>query len=188
MSRRYLSIIAAILLGLLVIACGSGSSTTGGATSAPAVTSGPSAQGAATAAPAEPTAASVAQLAGVGDRVEMDGAALTVVKVSRADAQGPLLKAKEGNTLLIVEVVVENVSRDKLSPNPLFFMLKDADGFDYNAVLGVDQQIGSSELPKGDKSRGNVAFEVKKDAKGLVLIYQTIPLSSESVIRVAIPD
>lgn len=118
----------------------------------------------------------------------MNGIALTVVKTEKKDELSQFQKAKAGNTYIVAEVLIENVSVDKAPYNPLYFKVKDGDGFEYNPeIVGGDQALKSGELPKGDKARGNVAFEVKKDAKGLVLSYKPIVLfSGDEVIRVAL--
>lgn len=150
--------------------------STGGQTVIPA-TSAPTAQ--ATSAPGQPTSApaaaptevqaAVPAVAKVGDRVELNGTALTVVKVDRAADLGQFQKAKDGNEFLIAEVIVENsASADKIPYNPLYFKVKDSDGFEYDAEFTAgERSLKSGELAKGDKARGDVAFEVKKTAKGL---------------------
>jgi|SRR6187549_755854 len=192
MSRRAIGIIA-IVLGLFVIACGG--SSTGGATVIPA-TSAPAAQatsggGAAqpTSAPADvPTVAAPAPVvAKVGDKTELNGIALTVTKVSRAAELSQFQKAKDGNEFVIAEVVIENVDTDKAPYNPLYFKVKDSDGFEYNADFTAgEQSLKSGELAKGEKARGNVAFEVKKDAKGLVMEYKPLVIGSSDAIKVAL--
>jgi hypothetical protein len=183
MSRKVVASIA-VLLGLFVIACGTG--TTGGGQTIVPATSAPAAASGATSAPAADTAAPAApKTAKVGDRVELNGMALTVVKVSRAAELGQFNKAKDGNEFVVAEVVIENVDKDKVPYNPLYFKAKDSEGFEVNAELvGGDQSLKSGELTKGDKARGTVAFEVKKDAKGLVLEYKPLVIGSPGAIKV----
>lgn len=178
MPNRQLAAPIAVVLMLFVLACGSGS---GGGTSPATSASG--------AAAAEPTAAPAAAAPGkVGDRIEMNGIALTVVKTEKKDELSQIEKAKNGNTFIVVEVLIENVSVDKAPYNPFYFKVKDSDGFESTPALGAgDQPLRSGELPKGDKARGTVAFEVKKDAKALVLSYKPLVLfSGDEVIRVAL--
>jgi len=198
---RALSVVAALLLALLVVACGG--TTTSGTTIVPAATSAPATGGATaqsapdatapvvadtTAAPVEPTAAT-AQIANVGDRIEQGGVAFTVTKAERNDKPSQFAVAKEGNTFIVAEVLIENVSSaDKIMYNPFFAKLKDADGFEYQIAFGADQALSNGELAKGEKARGNLLFEVKKTAKGLVLSYQPNPFDSNSLLHVSIPD
>lgn len=182
--RRILGITAAVPIFVFVLACGSG----GGSTT---ITQ-PTAAGAAEAgnsptAALEATAGTAAAVGKVGDRVELDGVALTVVKVEKADQIGTFLKADAGNTYLIAEVVIENVSADKAPYNPLYFKVKDSDGFEYNAGISTDDQaLKSGDLAKGDKARGTVAFQVKKDAKGFVLAFKPIVFGGGDPIRIAL--
>lgn len=126
-------------------------------------------------------------MARIGDKAEANGMALTVVKVEKADAVGQFLKAQAGNTYVIAEVIIENVSADKSPYNPFYFKVKDADGFEYNVGLNTDgQALKSGELSKGEKARGTVLFEVKKESKGMVLEYRPIVFGSIDPIRVAL--
>ena len=106
------------------------------------------------------------QLAKLGDAVETNGVSLTAIKVDDPAKPGILYKQEEGKKLIAVEVVLGNVSADKLSANPLFFYLVDTDGFVYTAELGAtDKQIDTVELGKGEKVKGMVAFTIPADAK-----------------------
>lgn len=127
-------------------------------------------------------------LAKVGDRVESAGIAITVNSVKRADAAGQFMKAKPGRTFVIADVTIESVSRDNAPYNPLYFKVKDADGREYTAnIVGVDDSLKHGELPKGEKARGNISFDVPTEAKGLVLSYQPIVLfGGYQTIRVQI--
>lgn len=198
MSRKVISIIA-VMLGLFVIACGTGSSGSAvtvvpGATSAPAArattggassaTSAPAATDAPAAAPTEAAEAAPA-VAKVGDRVELNGMALTVVKVDRAAELGQFQKAKDGNEFVIAEIMIENVDKDKAPYNPLYFKAKDSEGFEVNAeIIAGEQSLKSGDLAKGEKVRGNVAFEVKKGTKGLVLQYKPLVFGQSDEIKV----
>lgn len=175
MHRRSIALIA-IALALFVLACGG--SGGGGV----AITPGAAAP-AATAAPAP-----AAVIGKVGDRVEANGIALTVVKTEQKDELSQFQKAKDGNTYVIAEVLIENVSVDKAPYNPLYFKVKDGDGFEYNPeITGGDQALKSGDLVKGDKARGTVAFEVKETAKSLVMSYKPLVLfSGDEAIRVAL--
>lgn len=166
MSRQFAALIAVVLM-LFVLACG------GTARSGTGVT---------------PAAAPAAAIGKVGERVEMNGIALTVVKTENKTELGQFSKAKAGNTFVVAEVLIENVSVDKVPYNPLYFKVKDGDGFEYTPeITGIDRALRSGDLAKGDKARGTVAFEVKETAKGLVLSYKPLVLfSSDEAIRVAL--
>jgi hypothetical protein len=112
----------------------------------------------------------------VGERVEETGIAMTVVSVSKANKIGDFLTPTEGNVFLVIEVIIENVSRDEKTPyNPFYFKVKDSQGFEYNvAMLAPDPSLKSGDLAKGEKVRGNVAFEVNAAASGLISSYEPL--------------
>lgn len=129
--------------------------------------------------PAPTDTPAAASMGTVGERQEAAGIALTVNKVSTATNINDLLKPKAGNVFLVTDVTVENISQDKVPYNPLYFKVKDADGFEYNAsFLGPDPSLKSGDLAKGEKVRGNVAFEVPKAGKGFVLTFEPLVLFS----------
>lgn len=111
----------------------------------------------------------------VGQRVESTGVGLSVLKVRQQSQVSEYLKPEAGNTYLIVEVVIENLSKEKAPYNPLYFKVKDAEGFEHNAsFIGVEPVLKSGELRAGGKSRGFVTFEVPKTSKGFVLSYEPL--------------
>lgn len=173
MDRRW-QIIGVVALSLLVLACGS---TAGTGTTAPAAT-GVSVV-AATDAPTGP--------AKVGERVEQNGTVLTVISVEKKAELSQLQKAKEGSVFVLIEVLIENAGTEKIPYNPLYFKVKDSEGFEYNAtIFGGDNGLKSGDLAVGDKARGVIAVEVKEAAKGLVLSYQPITFGADEPIRVAL--
>lgn len=141
-----------------------------------------------------PTATAVPQptkapaIAKIGERVESSGIALTINGVSKAESMGQFLKAGDGKTYLIADVTVENAGRDKAPYNPLYFKVKDSDGYEYNAGMSIDDKaLKSGELAGGEKARGTVAFTVPKAGKGFVVSYQPmVILGGYQTIRVAL--
>ncbi len=111
----------------------------------------------------------------VGQRVESTGIALSVLKVQKRAKVNEYIEPEAGNTYITVEVVIENTSRDETPYNPLYFKVKDADGFEHDvSLMGADPQLKSGNLRAGAKSRGFVTFEVPKIAKGLVMSYEPL--------------
>lgn len=198
MDRKW-QMVGVVALALLILACGSTAGTGGGQTIIPAATSAPTGD---TAAPTEvaevpttapeptaepPTAAPAAQTAKVGDRIEQNGTALTVVKVERQAKIGDFQEAKAGNTFVLVEVLLENIGQETIPYNLFYFELKDSEGFESNTTIYTgDGGFSSGDLPPGDKVRGIVAFEVKESATGLILSYQPITFGADDPIRVAL--
>lgn len=174
MDRKWWTI-AIIALTALTLACGGGGSSSGNAT--------PLASGGSTQATAVPAANAVGK---VGERVEQGGIVLTVTKVEKTDKLSDFQKAKDGSTFVVAEVLIENAGQDNAPYNPLYFKVKDSEGFEANASLGVNSALASGELAKGEKARGMVAFEVKQAAKGLVLEYRPLVIGSDTTIKVAL--
>ena len=169
MSAKVFAVIA-VVLGLFLTACG------GDTAAPPPVTS--NAAGGQAAAPA---------VAKVGERVELNGTALTVTQVARATRLGQDNEAKQGNEFVVAEVVIENTGADKLAYNPQSFKVKNADGLDQAASqLAGGTSLKSGELAKGEKAQGIVAFEVKQGTKWLVLEYKPGAAGSTEVIKVAL--
>lgn len=171
-------ILSISILVIASLACGSSTGTPGASsTTAPGATDAP----AATSAPAQ----SVGQ---VGDRVEANGVALTVNGVSAVDEVNDIFTPDEGNIFLVVDVTIESLSEDA-SYNPLYFKVKDSDGFEYNSnFTAPDPSLKSGELSAGDKVRGNVSFEVPADATGLELSYEAINFSGDDPIEFDLGD
>jgi len=163
---------------------------------APAAASDPPTAVPATEAPAptavpEPTVeppTAVPAVGTVGERREAGGIALTVMKVDKATKIGSFQKAKAGNVYVLVEVVLETTGRDEAPYNPFYFKAKDADGFEYTAMITTaDNGLKSGKLASGEKVRGIVAFEVPEKATGLVLSYEPIViLGGYTPIKIAL--
>lgn len=168
--------LAVSLLTLIVLACGSSTSTaivmtaTNGANNAaPQNTAAPTT-------PPKPASK-------LGDTVEMDGFSLTVTSVDDPCKPSGFYTVKSGNRVIGVNVILANVSsQDKLSVNPLYATLIDSEGFTYQAALGsCDSQVDTVELAKGEKVRGTIGYEIPKDAKPASLKYQTNPLGGSTL-------
>jgi hypothetical protein len=184
--RSRLPLILGALLGLCVLLGIIGALSGGGDQSAPVLanTPVPAAQPAAhtatpappdaTPTPAPPTATPAPSIAQIGERVEAGGIALTINSANTM-ASFDFMTAAEGKTYLVVDALIENISRDTAPYNPLYFSLKDAEGYQHNsAILAPDPSLKSGELPAGDRVRGNIAFEIPIDAAGLVLTYEPL--------------
>lgn len=161
-------------------------SSTPEATTAPEPTAAPAPTDAPTDVPAPTDPPAPPSIATIGDRVELNGMALTVLKVDQMKAVGSFQKAKAGNIFVMAEVLIENVDQDEIPYNPFYFKVKDADGFEYSVTINTaDQSLKSGKLTKGDKARGSVLFEVKEGAAGLVMEYKPVVLfSSDEAIKV----
>lgn len=110
----------------------------------------------------------------IGEKVELDGVAVTFLGMSQQAKLADFLTPAQGYTFIDLEVLIENVNQDDEIPyNPLYFEIKDSKGYEYTStMMAVDPSLTSGDLSKGEKVKGHVAFEVKADATGVVAIYQ----------------
>lgn len=145
----------------------------------------------------EPTATTVPTatpepmaMAGVGDRVEEGGIALTVLDARREMQVSEFMTPAEGNVYLVIEALIENVSRDEAPYNLLYFSAKDSDGFQYSpSFVGASPAIQSGTLTQGDRARGFVTFEVREVATGVVVTYEPqVLFGSFEPLRVVVEE
>ena len=134
----------------------------------------PAASAAAPAAPAaEAPAASPALKVGEAFTADMGNgnkARITILSATYGDAvtTGPFaLPAKNGG-YLILDVLWET-QEGVTSSNPLYFKAKDSDGRAASIELFGDDQLGSGEVPLGDKTRGKVAFDIKPGTSTVII-------------------
>src|SRR5574341_74880 len=99
----------------------------------------------------------------IGQRVEAGGMALTVMGISK---QG------DSPVHFVIDVVLENVSREQATYDYFYFSILDSAGFSYNATLDAPEPgLQYGDLDRGRQVRGNVAFDIKPEAHGLTLMY-----------------
>jgi hypothetical protein len=129
------------------------------------------------------TPRTVPQLAKIGDVVELGGISLSATRVDDPATPGVLYSATDGTRLVGVEVVLGNLSQDKVNANPLYFYLVDTNGFVYSAELGVaNEQLDSIELAKSEKVKGVVALGASDfsceptSAKQVTRTFQALPV------------
>ena len=121
----------------------------------------------------ESSAPNTSGIGTVGQKVIVEGAAVTVVLVTKHYKFGDFDRAKDGSVYLNVEAIVENISRETLFCNPYEFSVKDSDSYEYDyAGSSVESGLKSSDLLPGEKARGNFAFEVPVTAHGFMLKFE----------------
>ena len=112
----------------------------------------------------------------LGDAIGKDGYALTVVSVADPATPGILFQPETGMELIAVDLILENISGDPISVNPLNATLIDSEGFSYQPALGgTDRQLGVVDLYPGERVEGPVAFEVPEGALASKLMYLLSP-------------
>lgn len=113
----------------------------------------------------------------VGDTIKLGDLHYTVHGVREVKGND-LFKPEEGNKWIAVEVTIENAGSEPEAVSSLLgFSLQDSEGYNYDmTILPVDLK-GSldGEIAPGRKMRGEVAFEIPKDAKGLELVIDANP-------------
>jgi hypothetical protein len=101
----------------------------------------------------------------IGQRLEAGGLALTVMAVSKEE--------DSGFVHLVVDVVLENVGWEQDTYYGYdYFSIMDSEGLFYDA-FGVAPEPGLREgdLALGSQVRGNVAFQIEPEARGLTLVF-----------------
>jgi hypothetical protein len=114
----------------------------------------------------------------IGERVERYGIALTVEKITTSTRISNFSPPNKGNVYLIIAVALENTQKEEANYNSFYFSIKDNNGFEYNLTpIYPEPPLQSGKLANGAVTKGNISFEVRQDAKGLILTYQPKGLS-----------
>jgi hypothetical protein len=119
----------------------------------------------------------------IGDSVKAENLIFTV-NSTRTDQGSEFIKPDDGNIYYIVDVTIENVGDESEAVSSLMmFKLFDSEGYNYSITIGPETK-GSvdGEISAGRKLRGELAFEVPEDAKGLELVIEPSLLSSGQII------
>ncbi len=117
----------------------------------------------------------VSSIGMLGERVEKQGIAITVLSATKTNTAAFTVPSG-GNIYLVIDVVIENVSRDEETPyNPLYFSVKDGNSYQYQTtLLAPDPSLSAGSLIKGDKVRGFVAFEVRNVSTNYIVTYEPL--------------
>lgn len=112
------------------------------------------------------------KLPATGQRDEAGGIALSIAQVSSGQQVGSA-RAGKGNVLVSLMATIENVSRVRSPFNPDYFSVKDANGYEYPAVIiPLETMLQGGSLGQGQKVSGQVVFEVPESTARLVVEYQ----------------
>lgn len=119
----------------------------------------------------------------IGDIVQ-SGSNIFMVNAVRKDPGVEFMKPKEGFTYLIVDATIENKSNEKINASTLLQMyVKDEQGTKYTPTIGA-KTTGSldGEILAGDKTKGEVVFEVPATATGLKFYFNPNWLTGQSIV------
>lgn len=135
---------------------------------------------------AVPTQVSAVPVGKVGDRLESAGIALVINSVERVTSLGEFQDADPGREYLILDVSLENTDRDEADYSPVYFKVKDTEGYEYNATYNsADTSLKSGTLLRGEQVRGKVAIDIPRGLGGLVASFEpSVLFGGYQVIRV----
>jgi hypothetical protein len=82
--------------------------------------------------------------------------------------KGLFVVPKEGTVFVILDVTFENRGQEEITIGSRYMRLTDAAGTPYpRSLVGASKPSPDSTLAPGKSSRGQIAYEVPKDVKGL---------------------
>lgn len=117
----------------------------------------------------------------IGDRIETEDYFVTVKGIRKTSGA---IAPKSGYTYLLVDVLVENKTSDeKTISSMLSSSVRDEEGVKYTITVGADNKgsLDGRLLPK-DKLRGEVVFEIPKEAKGLRYYFETSLFGGKTIV------
>lgn len=119
----------------------------------------------------------------IGDSIQSGNAIFTVNSV-REIKGSELFKPKDGNIYYAVDVTVENKGDKSLIVSSIvMFKLIDSESYSHNITIGPETKGQlDGEVAAGRKLRGELAYELPKDIKGLELEIDPSMWSSGKVI------
>jgi len=82
--------------------------------------------------------------------------------------KGLFVVPKEGTVFVVLDVTLENRGQEEITIGSRYMRLTDGAGTSYpRSLVGASKPSPDSTLPPGKSSRGQIAYEVPKDAQGL---------------------
>lgn len=118
----------------------------------------------------------------IGDSVSFNDLVITLNSVEN-HAGNEFQKPDEGKMFLVVDATIENKGEETETVSSLLQLnMADSEGYSYGPMLAmfIDNQLDGQVLA-GRKMRGQVAFEVPKEATGLEFIFKN-PFTSGQAI------
>lgn len=116
--------------------------------------------------------ASAPPAGGVRDRLLGEDIALTVQDVDiRRSFDG--YRAESGKTFIVVEVLLENIGDESMRTGVFDFSLRDGRDVVHDTYFAAPEpELGTANLQRGDRLRGNIAFEVPSEVGRIELLYE----------------
>ena len=156
--RLLLTLAIVGVVALVIIACGAASDT---ASNSGTTTSGGT------------SSTTKSQHFKVGQQVKVGDTYVVTVNSVKTDAGDDVFKPKGGNTFLIVDVSVKNVSSKEQDLSSLLqFTFKDSSGQKYNETIVSNATPPDGKIAAGDVTKGQLAYEVPAAQKSFTLAFE----------------
>jgi len=120
----------------------------------------------------------------VGDVVKIGDYTFSVNSFEdNASGGNDYLKPKEGNKFVKINLTIENNGKEKTTVSTMLQMyLKDSEGTRFRQTFLMGQKPLDGEILAGDKTKGDIAYELPKNSTGLKFYYNAAWLSGESIV------
>jgi hypothetical protein len=113
----------------------------------------------------------------VGQTIENSGRQLTVTKVTRNYSTGNQFSVpKTGKEFVLITVSLKNNGNSEVMFGGFDFKVQDSNGVQSNtdaSTYSLEDILETATLAKGGNVAGSMIFEVPKDDKNLVLLYNS---------------
>lgn len=153
-----------VLAAVVFLACGSGNANAGTTT-----TGG--------------TSSSAAKHFKVGDQVKVGDTYVVTVNSVKTSKGDDFSTPKSGNTFLIVDVSIKNVSSKEQDLSSLLqFTLKDGTGQKYDETILTGATAPDGKLAAGDVVKGQIPYEVPTAQHSFTLAFEADIISSGQTI------
>ena len=123
-----------------------------------------------------------------GERLDYRGYAMTVTNVERADDFPGARRARTGDTLIAVELLVEgNADHVQISPAHIWVAEPGGKVFRPHSTGRAPILQTQAEVPKGQRVQGWLTFEVPRDARNLRLVNELPKEFNHVKLKVDLP-
>ncbi len=124
----------------------------------------------------------------VGQKLEYQGYAITIVAAEFAEDFPGARKARDGYILAVLDVIVASDRAKDVTFRPKYAKLVDRDGDEHAArASGRDPALDEFEdLPKGQTRRGWLTFEVARAGRKFQFVYALPPAMNSADLKIDI--
>ena len=119
----------------------------------------------------------------VGDQVKVGDSFIVTVNSVKTSSGDDVIQPKAGNTFLIVDVTVKNVSSQEQDLSSILqFTLKDTTGQKYDETVVTNATAPDGKIAAGDQVRGQLPYEVPASQKSFTLAFESDIISGGQTI------